>query len=97
MGRSEPCGPPAEVAAACVRERRHVDEELLALVVLAAGSSRYSAISLLPEVTQGAAAYDDRDYRNFVRELEDAKQFGFIEFRVMQYGGAASRALRLAG
>ena len=49
--------------------------------------SLYSAINLLPEVTDNAAVYDDRDYRNFIRELEDAQRFGYLDFRVMRYGG----------
>jgi uncharacterized protein (TIGR02391 family) len=47
----------------------------------------YAAINLLPEVTDNAPVYDDRDYRNFIRELEDAQRCGFIEFRIMRYGG----------
>lgn len=49
--------------------------------------SLYSAINLLPEVTDNVPVYDDRDYRNFIRELEDAQRFGFIDFRIMRYGG----------
>lgn len=50
-------------------------------------ASLHSAINLLPEVSDNAAVYDDRDYRNFTLELQDAQRFGFIDFRIMLPGG----------
>jgi hypothetical protein len=47
----------------------------------------YSAVHLLPEVTNHAPVYEDRDYRNFIREPEDLKRFDFVDFRLMQYAG----------
>jgi hypothetical protein len=44
-------------------------------------------VSLLSEVTGGAPVTEDRDFRNFIRELENAQRFGLIDFRVMRYGG----------
>jgi hypothetical protein len=42
---------------------------------------------LLQEVTDGQPVSDDRDYRNFVRELEMARDSGFVTFKVMRLGG----------
>lgn len=46
-----------------------------------------SGTYLLQEVTGGAPVTDDRDYRSFIRELELAQQFGFLEFGLMLHIG----------
>lgn len=46
-----------------------------------------SGTYLLQEVTGGVPVIDDRDYRSFIRELELAQQFGFLEFQLMPHIG----------
>ncbi len=43
---------------------------------------------LLPEVTGGQPVIDERDCRNFVRELQMAREGGFLTFKVMRSPGA---------
>lgn len=52
-----------------------------------AGATRILGTDLLSEVTRGQSVTDDRDYRSFVRELEMARDCGFLTFTVMFFPG----------
>jgi len=54
-----------------------------------AGQTAYlnSGIDLLKEVTGGQPVSEDRDYPNFLRELNMARDSGFLTFKVLHYAG----------